>query len=72
MKIKKLLLLALGFDLILIILFFHFQPLCEPCLDKKNCPLCLSNEQYFVIYFGICINFSWCIYYFFKNRSLKK
>ena len=41
---------------LLYLLFKDFQPLCKPCLDNVDCPLCISKEQYFIIYFGIAIN----------------
>lgn len=58
-KIKnntKMILLLLAIDLIIVLLYWYYQPLCEPCLDKNNCPPCLSKEQYVLIYFGLAIN----------------
>ena len=53
-------------DLILLLLFKYHQPKCEPCLDDINCPPCLSEEQYFIIYFGIVVNIAICIICLFK------
>ena len=66
---KKYLFLLLLVDLILIISFWYYQPLCEPCLDKQDCPPCLSEEQYFLIYFGIGINLLLGLYYFYKSKK---
>jgi uncharacterized membrane protein len=54
--LKSCLFKLLLIDLILLILFRYYQPYCEPCLDNTDCPPCLSQEQYFIIYFGIAIN----------------
>ena len=56
-------------DLILLLLFKYHQPECEPCLDDINCPPCLSEEQYFIIYFGIAVNIVICIICVFKSFS---
>jgi len=58
-------------DLILLILFRYYQPLCEPCLGNTDCPPCLSKEQYFIIYFGIAINVLIACFCVFKKRRSK-
>ena len=58
-------------DLVLFLLFRHYQPLCEPCLDN-DCPPCVSKEQYIIIYIGIVLNilgFIICIYKTVKNKQ---
>jgi hypothetical protein len=45
---------ALGLALLLLIgagyaLFRYWQPLCEPCLSRTDCPPCLSHEQYVTV-----------------------
>ena len=72
MNNKKFLFLLSVLDKILLILYWYYQPLCEPCLDKKDCPPCISKEQYFIIYFGLVINLVWGLYYFYKSRKNKK
>ncbi len=72
MNNKKFLFLLSVLDIILLILYWYYQPLCEPCLDKKDCPPCISKEQYFIIYFGLVINLVWGLYYFYKSRKNKK
>jgi hypothetical protein len=31
------------------ILFWYWQPLCEPCLFNTNCPPCISHLQYALV-----------------------
>jgi hypothetical protein len=69
-KLKSLFLL-LFIDLILLSLYCYYQPLCEPCFDKRNCSPCISNEQYFIIYFGVTINLAWGLYCLYKSRRTK-
>jgi hypothetical protein len=71
MKNKKSLFLLLVTDLVLVILYWYYQPLCEPCLDRQDCPPCISREQYFTIYFGVAINLIFGLYYFYTNRKQK-
>lgn len=59
------------FDLLLVILFVYYQPLCEPCLKGADCPPCLSKIQYCIIYIGIIVNVVACIYYFIKVKNKK-
>ncbi len=54
-------------DLILYLLFKYYQPLCEPCLEGVECPPCLSEEQYFILYLGIAINTIFLIVWLFKK-----
>lgn len=56
-------------DLLLLLFYRYYQPLCEPCLDKNDCPPCLSKEQYFIIYLGIALNIIFVLYCFFRSRS---
>jgi hypothetical protein len=64
--------LLLAIDLILLFLYWYYQPLCEPCLDKKNCPPCISKEQYFIIYFGVAINVVWGLYCLCRHKKTKE
>lgn len=71
---KKCLFYLLVIDLLLVFLYWYYQPLCEPCLDKNNCPPCLSKEQYFIIYIGIALNVIlgvYCIFRAKKNLKIK-
>jgi len=43
-------------DLFLLILFRYYQPVCEPCFDNSECPICMSSEQYFIVYSALAIN----------------
>jgi len=65
--IFKLLLL----DLLLVILFRYYQPLCEPCLNGADCPPCLSNIQYCIIFIGTIVNVVACMYYLIKVKNKK-
>ena len=58
-------------DLILLIFFRHYQPICEPCIDQADCPPCLSKQQYYIMYSGLAINLIIGIYCLYKNRSSK-
>ncbi len=53
---KKLLYLTLLVTTIGALLFFYFQPLCEPCLTIDDCPPCISQLQYNIIYIVVTIN----------------
>ena len=59
-------------DSFLLLLYWYYQPLCEPCLDKNDCPPCLSKEQYFIIYFSVVLNLLFGIYCLFKRKTNKK
>jgi len=59
-------------DLLLLILFIYYQPLCEPCINKITCPPCLSKEQYFVIYLGLTVNLILGFYCLYKRRKNTK
>ena len=72
MNNKKYLFWLLGIDLTLLLLYRHYQPLCEPCLNKQNCPPCISENQYFILYFGIAFNLFIGMYFLYKNRMKKK
>jgi uncharacterized membrane protein len=58
-------------DLILVIFFRYYQPLCEPCIDEADCPPCLSKQQYFIMYSGLAMNLIIGIYCLYKNRRSK-
>jgi hypothetical protein len=53
---KKCFLKIIVIDIILLLLFWYNDPLCEPCL-VNNCPPCLSKEQYLILYTGFFLNF---------------
>ncbi len=42
---KKRIIILLAVDVILYLLFKHYQPLCEPCITGEY-PPCLSAQQY--------------------------
>jgi len=67
--VKSCLFKVLLIDIILLMLFRYYQPLCEPCIEGADCPPCLSKLQYFIIYFGIVINVIGCIYCMIKWRK---
>jgi uncharacterized membrane protein len=56
-------------DFLLFLVFRHYQPICEPCIDGADCPPCLSEEQYFIIYFGLVTNLIFGMYCYYKNRK---
>lgn len=56
-------------DIILLILFWYYDALCEPCIDKSDCPPCLSKEQYFIIYFGGAVNLIMLLFCYYKNKD---
>lgn len=45
---KKALGLILLFAGLGYVLFWCWQPQCEPCLADMDCPPCISQEQYFI------------------------
>lgn len=51
------------------LLYKYYQPLCELCLNREDCPPCISKEQYFIIYFGIVLNIAMILYYIFKKKK---
>ena len=57
-------------DLLLLLSYVYYQPLCEPCLEKNDCEPCISEEQYFIIYLGIVLNLLFVILY--KRKEVKK
>lgn len=59
-------------DFLLLLSYQYYQPFCEPCLDVNDCPPCLSEEQYFIIYLGIALNLLLGTYCLFKNNKKKK
>lgn len=69
---KKCFFYLLLIDLLLVFLYWYYQPLCEPCLDKNNCPPCLSKEQYFIIYIGIALNVIMGVYCIFRAKNRNK
>ncbi len=52
---KKIIIGFIIVDLLLLILFKYYQPYCEPCLTD-DCPPCLSEKQYFIIYISAVFN----------------
>jgi hypothetical protein len=64
---KKIIIL-LVVDAILYLIFKHYQPLCEPCITGE-CPLCLSTQQYNIIYLGIIINIIYIPYVIVKSTK---
>jgi len=68
MNKQKNLFILFAIDLTLLVLYWYYQPLCEPCIDGVDCPPCLSKQQYFIIYFGVVINLVWGLYLFYKLK----
>ena len=66
---KRILKGLLIIDLILGLLFWYYQPKCEPCLYINDCPPCLSKQQYYIIYFGVILNLFYIINSIYKNRK---
>lgn len=60
------------FNIILLMMFRYYQPMCEPCIDNNDCPLCLSDEQYFIAYLGGSVNIIFVIYFLYKRLKRKK
>jgi hypothetical protein len=57
-------------NLVLILLYCYYQPLCEPCLDNVNCPMCISNEQYVLIYLAVILNILNGIYILIRVKKI--
>lgn len=56
-------------NILFFLLYKYYQPLCEPCLNKEDCPPCISKEQYYIIYFSIVLNIAVLSYYIFKKKK---
>lgn len=41
---KKVIILCIV-NVLVILLIIALQPHCEPCIDDKDCPICISNNQ---------------------------
>ncbi len=48
-------------------LYWYFQPLCEPCLPGSQCPPCVSDEQYGLVWVTI-VFYIVLLYLKMKNR----
>lgn len=59
-------------NMLLYLSFKDFQSICVPCLDDTDCPPCISEEQYILIYFGIAINVILCVFCAFKSSILAR
>jgi len=55
-------------DIFLYLLFRYYQPFCEPCLSN-DCPPCLSEEQYFIIYLAVGFNVIYFLYLIFRMKK---
>jgi hypothetical protein len=55
-------------DLLLLLFYWYYQPLCEPCLSNNGCPLCISKEQVFIIFLGTALNLLLGIYCVAKSK----
>ena len=62
-------LLFVSTNFLFFVLYKYYQPLCELCLNREDCPPCISKEQYFIIYFGIVLNIAMILYYIFKKKK---
>jgi hypothetical protein len=69
MKTKYIAMLSI--DIILILLYIYYQPLCEPCISKEDCPPCISDEQYFLLGLGILLNIGFLLYIITNKRFSK-
>lgn len=67
---KKRVIILLIVNGILYLLFRYYQPLCEPCLTG-DCPPCLSNQQYNIIYMTVLINIIYIPYTIIKSIKNK-
>lgn len=63
-------LLLVSTEIILYIIFILIQPQCEPCIDKLDCPPCISSSQIGLISIGVILFFIY-IYRFYKCLKLK-
>jgi hypothetical protein len=43
-------------------LYYYYQPLCEPCINDKNCPPCISQEQVIIVWIAIATNAIYIVY----------
>lgn len=51
-------------------MYKYYKPLCEPCLPNSDCPPCLSDEQYFIIYFAPILNLILVgVHYYLKSKQ---
>ena len=44
-------------EVILYVIFSFIQPQCEPCIDKTDCPPCISDTQIGLIFIGVILFF---------------
>jgi len=62
-------LLFVGTNFLFFLLYKYYQPLCEPCLNKEDCPPCISKEQYYIIYTTVVLNIAMILYYYLKRKK---
>ena len=65
---KKCFFKLLMMDLLLFLLYWYYQPLCEPCVGINDCPPCISKEQFYIIYLGTTLNLLLGIYCIAKSK----
>jgi hypothetical protein len=54
-KIGLLVVFMILAEALLFFAFRWFQPACEPCLDKENCPMCIDNPQIKILVLGVML-----------------
>ncbi len=52
---RKLTFIFLISEGILLVLYFHYQPLCEPCLPAQYCPPCIGDKQIFIRWLSLIL-----------------
>ena len=51
-------------NLMAIILYMIYQPLCEPCPNANDCPPCVSRQQHLVVNIAAIVDIILIIRYF--------
>lgn len=67
-KIIKNIVIWFAINVVLYLLFRYYQPFCEPCLSN-DCPPCLSEQQYIIIYFCLGFNVIYFLYIIFWKKK---
>jgi hypothetical protein len=71
-KFKNSIISLLFIDILLFLCYNSYCVKCEPCLPEVYCEPCICDEQYFIAYFGCCLNIIWLIYSCIRNRKSKQ
>lgn len=62
----------LFFDIFLFLWYNSYGVECEPCLPNVYCEPCICDAQYFIAYFGCCMNIVWLLYIIIRDRKSKQ